>query len=301
MTTVVALGPVSADVVEPILGDQVRFVGVPSATDLLEATGAIVRAASIVDRELLERMPLLRVIARTGVGTDNVDLIAAGERDIPVLVTPGSNTVAVAEGTLAHILALVKKLPPLTAVVREGRWDDREEIAVGDLAGKRAAVIGHGRIGAQVATFLRAFGMTLSIYDPVQSLGGDEVAASIDDALDGADVVSLHVPLNDDTKNLLNASRIASLSPGAVVVNCSRGGLMDVDALYRGLESGRIAGVGLDVFDHEPPPSHPLFSHPNVTLSPHVMGLSESSTTATFVMAAQGIRDFLDTIPAHEK
>lgn len=297
MTTVVALGPVPTDVVGPVLGEQVRFVESPTGEDLAVATGAIVRAASLVDRALLEQMPALRVLARTGVGTDNVDLDAAGERGIPVLVTPGSNTVAVAEGTLAHILALVKRLPPLSALVREGRWGDRDTVPVGDLEGKRAAIIGHGRIGAQVAAYLRVFGMNLSIYDPAQPVTGDELATSVDEAIAGADIVTLHVPLTKETKNLLDARRLATLAPGAIVVNCSRGGLVDMDALYEALHSGQLAGVGLDVFDQEPTAVHPLFSHPNVTLSPHVMGLSESSTRATFVMAAQGIRDFLNQSP----
>lgn len=297
MTTVVALGPVPTDVVGPVLGDQVRFIESPTADDLATATGAIVRAASIVDRDVFDQMPALRVLARTGVGTDNVDLDAAGERGIPVLVTPGSNTVAVAEGTLAHILALVKRLPPLSALVREGRWEDRDAVPVGDLEGKRAAIIGHGRIGARVATYLRALGMNLSVYDPVQPVTGAELATSVDEAIAGADVVTLHVPLTDETRNLLDARRLATLAPAAIVVNCSRGGLVDMDALHAALQSGQLAGVGLDVFDQEPTPAHPLFSHPNVTLSPHVMGLSESSTRATLVMAAQGIRDFLDNNP----
>jgi D-3-phosphoglycerate dehydrogenase / 2-oxoglutarate reductase len=294
LPTVVALGAVGADIVAPVLGPGIRFVEKPDAADLASASGAIVRAAAVVDRGLLESMPNLRVLARTGVGTDKVDLVAASERGIPVVVTPGANTVAVAEGTLAHILSLVKRLGPLTSVVRSGDWDARDDITVGDLRSKRCAIIGYGRIGAQVAGYLRALGMTLSIYDPVSPVSGDEHAASVDDALAGADVVTLHVPLTAETAHLLNRERIAALKPGAVVVNCSRGGLVDLDAVNEALNRGHIAGVGLDVFEEEPTPHHPLFDHPNVTLTPHVMGLTEHSTRETFVMAAQGIADFLN-------
>lgn len=292
--TVVGLGFVDPDVVTPILGDRVAFISHPSPADMAGAHGAIVRAAYEMDTATLDVMPQLQVIARTGVGTDRVDVEGATKRGIPVVVTPGSNTQAVAEGTLAHLLALVKKLRPLTTLVHSGEWERRNEFIPGDLEGRIIAVIGHGRIGAKVSEFVRALGMHPRIFDPVQPVSGPEHAGSIEEALDQAHAVTLHVPFTPETANLLDGARLGLLAPGAIVVNCSRGGLMDMDAMGACLATGQVAGVGLDVFDYEPTPHHPVFDHPNVTLTPHVMGLTEASTKATLLMAAQGVRDFFD-------
>jgi phosphoglycerate dehydrogenase-like enzyme len=261
---------------------------------MASAHGAIIRAAYDMNSEVLDSMPNLQVMARTGVGTDRVDLENATKRGIPVVVTPGSNTVAVAEGALAHLLALTKKLRPLTALVQAGEWEQRDQCVPGDLEGRTIAVIGHGRIGAKVAEFVRALGMHPRIFDPVQPVSGPEHAGSVDEAMHQAHAVTLHVPLTAETANLLDEARLGLLAPGAIVVNCSRGGLIDMDAMEACLASGQVAGLGLDVFDEEPTPHHPVFDYPNVTLSPHVMGLSEASARETLVMAAQGVRDFFD-------
>jgi phosphoglycerate dehydrogenase-like enzyme len=162
----VALGSVEAGLVEPELAPHQQLIHNPTDADLARADAAIVRAAYRVDRELLDRMPALKVIARTGVGTDLVDVAEANRRGIPVVITPGSNTASVAEGVFSHLLALVKKLSTLTSIVRDGRWEERSGVAVGDLEGFTLGIIGYGRIGRRVARIAEAFDLNVLAFDP---------------------------------------------------------------------------------------------------------------------------------------
>ncbi len=290
---VVGLGPVPRDIVQPVLGSAADFIDTPSTEDLAVAVGAIVRADVDVDKAVLEQMPALRVLARTGVGTERVDVAEAARRGIPVAITPGSNTDAVAEGALAHLLALTKSLRPLTSLVSEGRWSERTEHSVGDLAGGTLAVLGYGRIGSRVGTLAQAFGMRVVAFDPFVQVSGVEQAGSAQEAVAEASHISIHLPSTPETTGLIDAPFIAGLRPGAILVNLARGDIADNDALLEGLQSGQLAGVGLDVFPGEPPSHHPLFDHPRVVLTPHVMGLSEQSAKKTFEMAAEAVRAVL--------
>lgn len=298
-TIVVGLGPVTSSVVQPILGDKIRFVVDPTAAELSEAEGAIVRAAYVVDRTTLTSMPRLRVIARTGVGVELVDVVAAAERNIPVVVTPGSNTNAVAEGAFAHVLHLVKRLGPLTSLVRSDRWDERTGYPIGDLEGSTIGIIGYGRIGRRVAELASAFGMIVIAYDPITTPPLEIAVSSLSQLAARSNVISLHVPLTPDTYHMIDTSMLSRLRPGTVLVNCGRGALVDLDAALDALLSGQLSGIGLDVFDTEPPHPHPIFDHPDVVLTPHVMGLSVRATETTFIDAARGIVDVLaGRIPA---
>jgi D-3-phosphoglycerate dehydrogenase / 2-oxoglutarate reductase len=290
---VVALGPVDPALVTWVLGDGVTFVARPTEADLAVAAGAIVRADAAVDAAFLDRVPRLKVLARTGVGVDRVDLAAASARRIPVVITPGSGTRAVAEGVLALALHLVKRLGPLTRLVREGRWADRGRVPVGDLDGATIGIIGYGRIGRRVAELATAFGMRVLAHDPLNPPPSDVACADLHELASASDVLTLHAPLTEQTHHLVDGPLLAHLRPGAVLVNCGRGGLLDPDAALAALESGRLAGVGLDVFDPEPPHHHPLFDHPDVVLTPHLMGLSVRATAATFAHAARGVVDVL--------
>lgn len=294
---IVGLGAVDRALVEPVLGDGIRFVPVPDEDDLAAAVGAIVRADAVVDSALLDRAPALRVIARTGVGVDLVDVGAATARRIPVVVTPGSGTRAVAEGVLAMALHLVKRLRPLTDLVREGRWAERSGAAPGDLDGATIGIVGYGRIGRRVGELAAAFGMRVLAHDPFSAPPAEVACADLADLVAASDVLSLHVPLTDATSHLVDARLLERARPGTVLVNCGRGGLLDLDAALAALGSGRLAGVGLDVFDPEPPSHHPLFDHPDVVLTPHLMGLTRRATAATFADAARGVLDVLSGRP----
>jgi D-3-phosphoglycerate dehydrogenase / 2-oxoglutarate reductase len=290
---VVALGEVDPVLVSNALDSGTAFVPHPDPADLAEAAGAIVRADAVVDRAALDRMPKLQVIARTGVGVDRIDVAAATERRIAVVVTPGSGTRAVSEGVIGMALHLVKSFGPLTGLVRDGQWARRGEHTVADLDGATIGIIGYGRIGQRVAGLASAFGMRILAHDPVVAPPDDIAVGDPREIAARSDVITLHAPLTETTRHLIDAAFLQAVKPGAVLINCGRGGLVDVDALLAALQNGTLAGVGLDVFDPEPPSQHPLFDHPNVVLTPHVMGLSRRATAATFADAAQGVADVL--------
>ena len=231
---------------------------------LSDTIGVVARAAAVIDASLIEAAPALRVIGRSGVGVERVDLDAATRRGIPVVVTPDGGTRGVAEGALAPA-------------------------AVGDLDGATLAVIGFGRIGRRVAELASAFGMCVLAHDPY---AGD-APCSLEEALGAADVISLHAPLTAETESLIGEAALRLVKPGAVLINCGRGGLLDLDAAYDALLDGRLSGVGLDVFDPEPPRDHPLFHHPDVALTPHVMALSSRARALVFEEMAAGMDDVL--------
>ena len=300
LPVVVGLGPVEASIVDSVVSGHARFVANPGPADLAVAVGAIVRAHVRVDTTLLDSMPQLRALARTGVGVEKVDVQQAHDRGIPVIITPGSNTNAVAEGTLAHLLALTKALPELTTLVRDNRWTEREGVKVGDLEGGTLAILGYGRIGRKVAQLAQAFGMNVVAYDPYVTDADVPRAATVEEALRGATHISCHLPATPETTGIINRSVIESLTPGTIIVNVARGEILDLDAALWGLTTGVLGGVGLDVFDQEPPQLHAIFDHPNVVLTPHVMGLTTASTAETFRQAAQGILEVLaGRTPAH--
>jgi phosphoglycerate dehydrogenase-like enzyme len=291
---IVGLGPVESEVVQPVLGDDLVFIESPTDEDISKAAGAIVRAAFVFDEAQFARMPNLKVVARTGVGTDLVDLNVAQQKNIPVVITPGSNTNAVAEGAIAHALHLTKRLGPLHKMVSTGGWNDRTKYPVGDFESKTIGIVGFGRIGRRVAKLAEAFDMKVLAYDPFAQIPAENAVASIEDLVSHCDVISLHVPLTDETNQMVNSSLLAKFKPGAVLVNCGRGALIDLDAALVALNNKQLGGLGLDVFDPEPPAHHAIFDHENVVLTPHVMGLSIQSTVQTFIDAAVGVRDVLE-------
>jgi D-3-phosphoglycerate dehydrogenase len=280
--------------VQPILGDAITFIENPTDADKKIAVGAIVRASAVVDKQALDAMPALKVIARTGVGFDLIDIAETDARSIPVVITPGSNTHAVAEGVMAHALHLVKRLGPLTRLVATGGFDQRTSYPVGDLEGATIGIIGYGRIGQRVARLATAFGMKVIAFDPYAQIPTEYHVSSLEEILSRADLITLHVPLTPETEGMINSKRIDLMRTGVVIINCSRGALIDLDAALAGLKSQKIGGLGLDVFDPEPPEHHAIFEHENVVLTPHVMGLSKKATIATFIDAARGVRDVLD-------
>ncbi len=289
LAVVVALGTVDAALVSGPLEGRAVFAAEPGPEDLVMAAGAIVRADVVVDEALLERMPNLRVLARTGVGVDLIDVAAATRRGIAVVITPGSGTAAVAEGVMAMALCLVKRLRPLTDLVRDGYWGQRGAGAMGDLEGATFGIVGFGRIGRRVASLAHGFGARALAYDPLIAPPDDVACADLGHLASNSDIISLHAPLTELTRHIVDVRFLNEVKAGAVLINCGRGALIDVDAVMDALSAGRLAGVGLDVFEPEPPVHHRLFDHPNVVLTPHVMGLSRRATAATFAAAARGV------------
>jgi D-3-phosphoglycerate dehydrogenase len=245
------------------------------ADALRDADAFILRNMPFVDEELMTNALRLKVIGRFGVGVDNVDLEAARRRRIRVVYTPGANADAVAEHTLALLLALAKRLRFWHDALVRGdyhlRWTERSV----QLQGKTLGIIGFGHVGRAVARRAQAFGMRLLVFDPLvsaetmASFGAERV--NLDDLLRESDFVTLHVPLTNETRHLINRERLALMKAGSFLVNTARGEVCDLDALYEALQSGQLAGVALDVFPDEPPDvSHPIFRHPNFLGTPHV-------------------------------
>jgi D-3-phosphoglycerate dehydrogenase len=281
---IVATGPVHPVAVE-ILGPI--EVAENWRSLLPDAEALIVRGDASVGKRELASAPRLRVIGRSGVGVDRVDMAATAECGIPVVVTPGANARAVAEGALTLMLALVKRLPELQRAVLERDWGARDRLELGDLEGASLGIVGYGRIGRELADLARALGMHILAHDPLV----DEATTPLLALFENADVVSLHAPLTDETRGMVGPELIAHAKPGLVLVNTARGGLVSsLDDLLAALEDGRLGGVGLDVFEEEPPdPSHPLFAHPRVVATPHALGLTLGAREAVFRAMAEGI------------
>lgn len=261
--------------------------------------GVIVRTAPFT-REIIAAADSLKVIARHGVGVDNIDLRAATERGILVLNTPDANAVSVAEHTLTAIGALAKRVLLMDRATRRGDWEARNEYKAVDLDGKVLGLIGMGRIGSMVARkAVAAFNMEVIAYDPyvrpeVAAKNGVVLYEDLDRIFREADVISIHTPLTPETRGLVNGARLALMKSSAFLVNFSRGGVVDEEALYRALKDGVIAGAALDVFQEEPPSrNHPLFELDNVLLSPHSAALTEECVVRMATGAARGVVDVL--------
>lgn len=284
----------------------------PTAADV-QRLAAAVQPVAILSRQgpvtaaVMDAAPSLRIVARHGVGVDDVDIAAAQDRGILVTRAPGSNTQAVAEHTIALLLALAKDLAPLNAQVAAGGWREAAT-KVRDIAGLRLGLVGYGAIGQAVARLATAFGMDIAAYDPGALLPGALLPGapssgiarcdSLMALLARSDAVSLHVPLLPATRHLLGAAGFAAMPPGGYVLNTARGGLLDEAALHDALERGHLAGAALDVFEDEPPaPANPLRRHPRVICTPHVAGVTDDSLVNMGVMAAECIVAVLKGCP----
>lgn len=270
----------------------------PLRAPLYEADAVIVRVINITAQDL-ERPNRLKVIVKHGVGIDNIDCQAAADHGIPVAYTPTGNTNAVAEHTLALILALMRRLEPAGEALRQGRFSERNDFLGDELSEKTLGIIGLGRIGSRVAK--KAAGgleMTVLAYDPYVSpevyTGPATLVDSLETLLHTSDIITLHVPLTTETKHIINAQTLQLMKPGCRIINTSRGPVVDQDALLSALQSGTIAGAGLDVFEDEPlPANHPLCDAPNIVLTPHIAGLTNTSMERTATLAAQAVLDAL--------
>jgi D-3-phosphoglycerate dehydrogenase len=262
------------------------------AEALAAADAVIVRTAPLPAEAILGA-PRLRVIAKHGVGVDNIALSAATVRGIPVTVTASANATSVAEFAFAQILALAKLSSRMDAAVRAGDWAARHRLVPIELAGKTLAIVGFGRIGRRVARRALAFEMRVVVHDPEEgaiAAAGCEPASSLEAALEAADVVTLHCPLTPETRGLLDRSRLGRLRHGAFLVNTARGGIVDEAALAEALRTGRLGGAALDVTVREPlPADDPLLAVPDLLLSPHVAGVTAESARWMALEAADNV------------
>lgn len=263
----------------------------------LAVDGIMVRQGRI-DARVIAASPKLRVIAKHGVGVDNIDLAAAAARGVPVLRSMGSNSRAVAEHSIALALMQLKEIQPLDAAVKAGEWPKPSFIGK-DIQGATIGLVGYGGIGRETARLADALGMEVVVHDPHAARNaetdGFAAAGDLDAMLPLVDILSLHCPLTGATRNLIDARRLMLMKSTAVLVNTARGGLVDETALARALVDGVIAGAALDSFAVEPPPAdNPLWQLPTLTATPHIGGVTSGSVRNMAMIAAQHIISVLE-------
>jgi D-3-phosphoglycerate dehydrogenase len=260
---------------------------------LSDADAILIRSATQVDAEAIAAAPNLKVVARAGVGLDNVDIKSATTAGVMVVNAPTSNIISAAELTVGHILSLARHIPPAHASLAAGTWK-RSKYTGTELFEKTVGIIGLGRIGALITARLQAFGVNVVAYDPyitaarAQQLG--VTLLSLDELLATSDFISIHMPKTAETTGMIGTEQLALMKPTAFIVNVARGGLIDEDALYAALKSNRIAGAGLDVFVKEPPTESPLLELDNVVLTPHLGASTDEAQEKAGVAVAKSVR-----------
>ena len=263
--------------------------------ELADAEALIVRSATKVTADLLDKAPRLRVVGRAGVGVDNIDLDEATKRGVLVMSTPGGSSVSVAEHTFALLLALVRQVPKFDAAMREGRWEKSSSGA--EVRGKTLGLFGLGRIGSEVARRAVAFDMRVLAFDPyISESAAKELSVALvpmEQLLAESDFISLHMAVSALTQNMINAQAIGMMKKGVRIVNAARGELINEADLAAALKSGHVAGAALDVFAEEPPKNCPLIGLPNVIATPHVAGSTAEAQEELGTQVAVQVRDYL--------
>ena len=278
---------------EPKLGARsAREVG-----RLVAGAVAAIVSTDPFDRSVFAAARRLKVIARVGVGTDSIDLDAATDAGVAVLITPGGNRETVADHAMALILAAVRRVVEHDRSVRKGEWRRGGELMAWDLHGATVGLVGHGEIGRAVARRLAGFGVRILIIDPAAAAGQ---GVELDELLRRSDVVSLHLPLTEQTRHVIGARELALMPPHSVLVNTSRGALVDEAAVAARLATGDLRAAALDVFEDEPPKPGALTELENVVLTPHVGGLSERSVALMTEQATSNVLAALDGRPPVE-
>ncbi len=276
---------------------DVRVVDGTDRPALLEAvhsaSAILVRSATQVDAEVLAVAPNLKVVARAGVGLDNVDIKAATAAGVMVVNAPTSNIISAAELTCGHILSLARHIPAAHAALADGKWK-RSAYTGTELYEKTIGIIGLGRIGALIAERMKAFGTKVVAYDPyVTSARAQQLGVqllSLDELIETADFITIHMPKTPETTGMIGKAQLAAMKPTAYVINVARGGLIDEDALYEALSNNVIAGAGLDVFVSEPPTGSPLLGLPNVITTPHLGASTDEAQEKAGVSVAKSVR-----------
>ncbi len=260
--------------------------------------GLAIRSATKVTEKILDAADNLKVIARAGIGTDNIDKDAASRKGVIVMNTPFGNMITTAEHAIAMMFAVARQLPEASASTHQGKWEKSKFMGV-ELTNKTLGVIGAGNIGGIVCDRARGLKMKVIAYDPFLSqekadkMGVEKV--ELDELLTRADFITLHVPLTDQTRNILSAENLAKTKKGVRIVNCARGGLVDEEALAELLKSGHVAGAAFDVFASEPATENPLFNLPNVVVTPHLGAATTEAQENVALQVAEQMSDYLLT------
>ncbi|MFP6702630.1 MAG: phosphoglycerate dehydrogenase [Planctomycetaceae bacterium] len=266
-------------------------------TALSQADGVIVRSGTELTAAALEGQQRLQAIVRAGVGVDNIDLEAATRAGIVVMNTPAGNTTSTAEHSIAMLMALTRNITPAANSLRRGEWA-RNQFVGTQLAGKTLGVVGLGRVGLAVCDRARGLHMRVIGFDPFLSKDkaaefGIELHEDLDALLPECDFLTVHTPLTDQTRGLIDARRLAAMKPGVRIVNCARGGIVDETALVEALENGHVGGAAIDVFENEPPGDNPLLTDPRVLATPHLGASTEEAQESVAIEAADILTGFL--------
>lgn len=293
--------------IRPLFDSRITALGPGTATpgnltaSVRDAEGVIAGGATRYDASFMDSAPNLKIIARTGIGIDNVDVSAATERGIAVCNTPDGPTISTAEHTITLMMNVAKQVKRYDRALRESENRDLVSVYQGiELNGLHLGLLGLGRIGSRVAKIASAIGMHVGAYDPFISIAqtsslGVTAYESMDKLLSKSDVISLHMPLTDETRHVMNVNSFSRMKAGAIFINAARGGLVDESALLGALDTGRLSGAGIDVFDPEPPPrDHPLLLRDDVITTPHVAGVTVAGRERMWRMALVSVLQILE-------
>lgn len=269
------------------------------ALRLSDADGVIVRSATHITADLMDKAPKLRAIGRAGVGVDNIDVKAATEKGIVVMNAPDGNTITTAEHTIALLVSMARNVPQAHAKLQSGVWDKKSFVGV-ELNGKTLGVVGLGRIGKHVSQIARGFGMNILAYDPF--ISGEQAKelgislGTLDEVLRGADFLTIHTPVTDETRGIIGREAFSKMKKGVRLVNCARGGLVDETALLAAIEDGTVAAAALDVFAAEPlPGDSPLLGNPKIITTPHLGASTTEAQEGVALTVAEQMRDYFLT------
>lgn len=266
------------------------------AEALPPAHAVIIRSNNVITAELLRDAENLRVVGRAGTGVDNVDVAEATQQGVVVLNTPGANANATAEHTIAMMFALARNIPVAHGSLKRGEWERKRFVGI-ELRGRTLGLIGVGRVGTIVAERAQALGLTVLAYDPYLQPADDAGLpfrlVELPALLHAADLISVHTPLNGETRHLLGEDELAQLRPGALVLNCARGGIIDEAALCDAIENGQVAGAALDAYEIEPPLGRRVLELEQIITTPHLGGSTREAQMAVGRMIAEQVCDFL--------
>lgn len=269
--------------------------------DLSKYDALLVRSGTKVTADVFAKMPNLKIVARAGVGVDNIDIEAATQHGVIVINAPDGNTISTAEHTFSMMCSLLRNIPQATASVKAGEWN-RSKFQGAELFGKTLGIVGMGRIGSQIAKRANAFEMTILAFDPFLTKERAEAMnvqlCSLDEILEQADIITVHTPLTKETKGLIGKHNIGKTKKGVYLLNCARGGIIDESALVEYLDNGHIGGVALDVYEEEPANNTALLSNEKVICTPHIAASTKEAQLNVAVSVAKEVLDYFNGKPA---
>jgi D-3-phosphoglycerate dehydrogenase len=261
--------------------------------NIVDSEIVVIRSGTVLNREILELGKNIKIIARCGVGVDNIDLEFAKEKEIAVTNAPSANIISVVELTSSLILNAARKIPQADQSLKNGKWERASFMGV-ELFGKQLGIVGFGKAGKLLAERMMSFGMQIVFYDPyIKDWDGPEQSTDLDTLLSTSDVVSVHVIKTDETKNLLSKNKLDLMKKGSIIVNTSRGGVLDEDYLIELLSSEHLYGAGLDVYENEPPPNTEQFRNLNITSTPHIGASTKEAQLKAGLDTVENIKKIL--------